>query len=209
MPKKTSTTPSGPSRSQWKSGAFYKVIKLRTGEFILCILDSDVTSLNAETHLSLIRPVHAVPREDRRTVTEDGTGIIATDFKMKEWIDVSSTKEFTIETSFMLTIGDISARIKYQYQEYLKILDAAEQLLNTQADTLQKDAALTALLLEGSKTGEVAFVDFYKDGIILTEEEDAEEARTLREQQDFLRSLDRTREGGAEGEAREDGETEG
>lgn len=206
MPKKVSHTPSSPSPS-WNNGEYFKVVKLRTGEVLLCMMDQDSKSVAVEPYLTLIRPAQAVmiSGDKARVQTEDGTSVIATDYKLKEWIDVSSTKEFVIDTSMVITMGDMSARLKFQYQEYCKLMDDAEKAFNEQTDALQKENAIATLLLGLSPNGGYDIVENYKDGKILTEVEDDEEAATLRDQQRFFRSISESRNLREASEAEEGG----
>ena len=150
MPKKVSNMSSLPSNfsNSWNSGEYYKVIRLRTGETLLCILDNDIESVAAETYLTLIRPVQAVIADgpNSRRTTQDNLGVIATDYKLKMWIDASDSKEFVIDTSIILTIGNMSPRIRYQYDEYVKLMDETERAFAEHTHNLRTEAAIVALL---------------------------------------------------------------
>jgi hypothetical protein len=152
MPKKTLRMSSGPSNSDWNDGTFYKVVRLRTGEMLLCTLDADVKSVASETHLTLNHPVHAVPDGSSKEV--DGGGIVMMGYKLKNWMDACLDDSYTIDTNMVLTIGNMTTRIKVQYSEFIKIMKHVDANVQRQAEDIEREGALTGLLLSLSTKGE-------------------------------------------------------
>ena len=152
MPKKTLRMSSGPSNSDWNDGTFYKVVRLRTGEMLLCTLDADVKSVASETHLTLNHPVHAVPDGSSKEV--DGGGIVMMGYKLKNWMDACLDDSYTIDTNMALTIGNMTTRIKVQYSEFIKIMKHVDANVQRQAEDIEREGALTGLLLSLSTKGE-------------------------------------------------------
>lgn len=110
---------------------YYKVVRLKTGESILCSMDRDIKSPASETHLQLNVPVQVVPMKEMRK----GNHVIGESFMLRPWMGLSDGEEFTISTDVVLTIGDLKKEVKQQYVNYIsqaketrkKILDQEER----------------------------------------------------------------------------------
>lgn len=110
---------------------YFKVVRLKTGESILCFMDRDIKSPASETHLQLNVPVQVVPMKEMRK----GNHVIGESFMLRPWMGLSDGEEFTISTDVVLTIGDLKKEVKQQYVNYIsqaketrkKILDQEER----------------------------------------------------------------------------------
>jgi len=94
---------------------YFKIVKLKTGENILCNMERDVKSTAAETHLHLTIPVQVVPMKE----TRKGNHVIGESFMLRPWMGLSDGEEFTISTDVVLTIGDMKREVKKQYVTYV------------------------------------------------------------------------------------------
>jgi hypothetical protein len=95
--------------------SYFKVVKLKTGESILCSMDRDVNSTAAETHLHLNIPVQVVPVKETRR----GNQVIGESFILRPWIGLSDAEDFTISADVVLTIGNLKKEVKQQYVAYV------------------------------------------------------------------------------------------
>lgn len=203
MLKKTSNIPSQPSPS-WNDGNFYKVVRLRTGELLLCTLSADVKSVASETHLTLMKPVQAVTNG---TSTEiEGGGIVFVGYKMKMWQDLCSNDEFIIDTNMVLTIGNMNERIRIAYVEFLNVMVHTEKDIQRKAEHIEREGAIAGLLLRASVNGkyEVVHGDYQMiDGVhtFVSEELDEPKAPTLRKEQGISGSPETTRNSNETGQA--------
>jgi len=110
---------------------YFKIVRLKTGENILCSMDRDIKSPASETHLQLNIPVQVVPMKEMRK----GNHVVGESFMLRPWMGLSDGEEFTISTDVVLTIGDLKKEVKQQYVNYIsqaketrkKILDQEER----------------------------------------------------------------------------------
>ena len=110
---------------------YYKVVRLKTGESILCSMERDIKSPASETHLQLNVPVQVVPMKEMRK----GNHVVGESFMLRPWMGLSDGEEFVISTDVVLTIGDLKKEVKQQYVNYIsqaketrkKILDQEER----------------------------------------------------------------------------------
>ena len=119
---------------------FYKVVRLKTGETILCTMYKKGNAFFGDPHLILIEPVQIIPM----TETKKGGDILSEAFSLRPWIGLSDSDEFYIPSDIVLTVGDQKRDVQNQYIEYTtqtvrsknkmkqryEIEDAAIQLLN-------------------------------------------------------------------------------
>lgn len=96
-------------------GEYYKVVRLKTGESILCSMDNDVKSLAAENYLHLQTPVQVLPHQESRR----GNQVVGESYLLRPWIGLSDSDKFVISTDMVLTIGDLKKEVKEQYLNYL------------------------------------------------------------------------------------------
>ena len=94
---------------------YYKIVKLKTGENILCNMERDIKSAASETHLHLNVPVQVVPMKE----TRKGNHVIGESFMLRPWMGLSDGEEFTISCDVVLTIGDMKKEVKQQYVNYV------------------------------------------------------------------------------------------
>lgn len=130
---------------------FYKIVKLKTGEIILCAMPHDVKSVAGETHLCLIEPVQVIPHHQTRKTGK----IVGESFFLRPWMGMSDNDEFVISTDIVLTIGDLKKEVKTQYVNYIT------QVIETKRKKKQRDMDEEAIfkLLTEVTPGEVRIVD--------------------------------------------------
>jgi hypothetical protein len=107
---------------------YYKVVKLKTGENILCSMDRDVKSPASETHLQLNIPVQVVPMKEMRK----GNHVVGESFMLRPWMGLSDGEEFTISVDIVLTIGDLKKEVKQQYVNYISQARETRQRIEDQ-----------------------------------------------------------------------------
>jgi hypothetical protein len=130
---------------------YYKIVKLKTGENILCNMDRDVKSATAETQLLLNIPVQVVPMKE----TRKGNHIIGESFMLRPWMGLCDGDEFTISTDVVLTIGDMKKEVKQQYVNYITQTSEARKRFLEQEE--RSDAADE--LLREVNQGEVRIIE--------------------------------------------------
>lgn len=163
---------------------------------MLCTLDADVKSVASETHLTLNRPVHATPSGESKEI--QGGGIVMIGYKLKMWLDICSNDTFIIDTNMVLTIGNMNDRIRIQYTEFLNVMRHTERNIQLQAETIEREGALTGLLLSLSTNGQFEVVNgdyqmIDDQHIFVPEERNEQKAPTLREEQGISGSPEGTR----------------
>lgn len=141
---KTSNTESSPSPFRGEDGDYYKVIKLKTGESILCSMAKNVTSISSEIHLTMVLPVQAILA--KQMTKEDN--VVGEMFVLRPWIGLSSSQEFVISTDIVLTIGDLRPAVKNQYLDYLRETQKAERILQKEEQENEINNAIYRLLSE-------------------------------------------------------------
>jgi hypothetical protein len=94
---------------------FYKVIRLKTGESIICTMQQDIQSSATETHLCLNLPVQVVPMRETRKDNQ----VIGESFMLRPWIGLSDSTEFVISADIVLTMGDLKPEVREQYDRYM------------------------------------------------------------------------------------------
>ena len=130
---------------------YFKIVKLKTGENILCNMERDVKSTAAETHLHLSIPVQVVPMKE----TRKGNHVIGESFMLRPWMGLSDGEEFTISTDVVLTIGDMKREVKKQYVTYVKQAKESRQKFLEQEE--RSDAAND--LLREVNNGDVRIIE--------------------------------------------------
>jgi len=130
---------------------YFKIIKLKTGEMILCAMASDVKSVATETHLSIIEPVQIIPQQQQRHKGQ----VIGETFILRPWIGMSDSDEFVISTDIVLTIGDLKRDVRQQYVNYIT------QTVATKKRVREEEAREEAVmkLLTDVTPGEVKIID--------------------------------------------------
>lgn len=130
---------------------YFKIVKLKTGENILCNMERDVKSTAAETHLQMNVPVQVIPMKE----TRKGNHIIGESFMLRPWMGLSDGEEFTISTDVVLTIGDMKREVKKQYVTYVTQAKESRQKFLEQEE--RSDAAND--LLREVNNGDVRIIE--------------------------------------------------
>lgn len=135
---------------------YFKVVRLKTGESILCSMSNNVKSLIGETHLSLTMPVQVIHQNE----TQRQGQVLGESFFLRPWIGLSDSEDFVISTDIILTIGDLRLEVKNHYINYV------EQTIETQKrtrDAIERSNAADTLLREAAG-GKLNIIDEYTIG---------------------------------------------
>jgi hypothetical protein len=146
---------------------YFKLVKLKTGEIILCSMHNDINSVVGETHLCLVEPVQVVQQQQTKTNGQ----IVGETFVLRPWLGMSDSDEFVIATDIVLTIGNLKHEVKYQYINYVTQTIEAKQKMKILYE--QEEAVMQ--LLHDVTPGEVLFVDDENDDDYYTFEESPHE----------------------------------
>jgi hypothetical protein len=130
---------------------FYKIIRLKTGESILCNMERDLRSTAAETHVQLNVPVQVVPMRE----TRKGNHVIGESFMLRPWMGLSDGEEFIISSDMILTIGDMKKEVRKQYVTYITQAKETRQRILEQEE---RSEAADELLREVNN-GDVHIID--------------------------------------------------
>lgn len=133
---------------------FYKVVRLKTGESILCTMDHDINSLASENYLHLQTPVQVVPQQESRR----GNQIVGESYLLRPWIGLSDSDNFVISSDMVLTIGNLKREVKQQYVNYINHTNETRRKLEEQDAVFQ-------LLSDVNGGGEVHIIndeEFYE-----------------------------------------------
>ena len=144
---------------------YYKIVKLKTGETILCTMDADVTSVSSTSYLSINEPVQVIPHKE----TRKGRHIVGESFLMRPWIGLSDSEEFTVSVDVVMTIGNIKSEVKRQYVDYLT------QASHTRDAILRSEAADD--LFREMSNGELNIVDVDYDPVYEDDNNESEERK--------------------------------
>mgnify|MGYP000904566923 CR=1 FL=1 len=144
---------------------YYKIVKLKTGETILCTMDADVKSISAASYLLINEPVQVIPHKE----TRKGRHIVGESFLMRPWIGLSDSEEFTVSVDVVMTIGNIKSEVKRQYVDYLT------QASHTR-DAILRSEAVDDLFREMSN-GELNIVDVDYDPVYEDDNNESEERK--------------------------------
>lgn len=129
----------------------YKIVKLKTGETLLCSMEDDVKTMSRETFLELIDPVEVIKQRESRK----GNMVVGESFLLRPWIGLSDNDEFVINADIVLTIGNLKKEVKQQYIDYVKQTAEVKQKVK---DYEEREEAVFNLLKDVTP-GEVKFVD--------------------------------------------------
>jgi len=144
---------------------YYKIVKLKTGETILCTMDADVNSISSTSYLLINEPVQVIPHKE----TRKGRHIVGESFLMRPWIGLSDSEEFTVSVDVVMTIGNIKSEVKRQYVDYLT------QASHTR-DAILRSEAVDDLFREMSN-GELNIVDVDYDPVYEDDNNESEERK--------------------------------
>jgi hypothetical protein len=143
----------------------FKLVKLKTGETILCAMHDDIKSVAGESHLYLIEPVQVVQQQQ----TKNNGQVVGETFVLRPWLGLSDSEEFVIGTDIVLTIGNLKHEVKEQYISYITHTAETRQKIKQYHE--QEDAVMK-LLRDVTPGQQVLFVD---DEDYYTYEEDPDE----------------------------------
>lgn len=97
----------------------YKMLKLITGEIILCTTDDDCEDLHEKSSITIMDPVLMnqlrIPRQ----------GYILESYVLLPWLSFCETPMFDIPTKHILVVGDLKEQLKSNYLDF--IINRAEQ----------------------------------------------------------------------------------
>ena len=144
---------------------YYKIVKLKTGETILCTMDADVKSISSTSYLLINEPVQVIPHKE----TRKGRHIVGESFLMRPWIGLSDSEEFTVSVDVVMTIGNIKSEVNRQYVDYLT------QASHTR-DAILRSEAVDDLFREMSN-GELNIVDVDYDPVYEDDNNESEERK--------------------------------
>jgi len=159
MPKKFSDTSF--AHSDYSSGEYFKIVRLKTGDTVLCKMTRNVPSVASEMYLELIDPVLAVTIKEMKQ--QDAGGVPAEIYHFRPWVGLSDSREQTIGAEIVLLVCDMKPRIQKQYLQYLKDAAEAERLRLEKEDEEEKQAAISQLLMSLSPTGRVRILKESED----------------------------------------------
>ena len=125
--------------NQYNEDTFYKIVKLKTGETILCTMNNDIRSLASETHLQLTTPVQVIPHQESRRNGQ----VVGESFVLRPWIGLSDSDEFTISADIVLTIGSLKKEVRQQYVNYIEHTNETQKLHEDQVE--REEAAVNLL----------------------------------------------------------------
>jgi len=137
--------------NQYNEDTFYKIVKLKTGETILCTMNNDIRSLASETHLQLTTPVQVIPHQESRRNGQ----VVGESFVLRPWIGLSDSDEFTISADIVLTIGSLKKEVRQQYVNYIEHTNETQK---RHEDQVEREEAAVNLLREITP-GELYFID--------------------------------------------------
>ena len=137
--------------NQYNEDTFYKIVKLKTGETILCTMNNDIRSLASETHLQLTTPVQVIPHQESRRTGQ----VVGESFVLRPWIGLSDSDEFTISADIVLTIGSLKKEVRQQYVNYIEHTNETQK---RHEDQVEREEAAVNLLREITP-GELYFID--------------------------------------------------
>lgn len=120
---------------------YYKVIRLKTGDSIICSMERDVRSLSSENYLKLIDPVQVISTQEKTR----GNQVVGESYVLRPWIGLSDSEEFVISVDVVLTIGDLKKQVRDQYINYIKNTTESRKIQKERDET---EEAIYKLLKE-------------------------------------------------------------
>ena len=139
----------------WEEGTYYKILRFKTGETLLCVMESDVKSIATETYCEMIRPcirsIAAVSNVAGDTIGEQ--------YNLSPWVGSSSSEAFTIPIEMVLTIADMNPYQIAQYKAYWSVIETKERVQKVDREADIRDTELFAFLLSISVEGKLNFIN--------------------------------------------------
>lgn len=130
---------------------YFKIVKLKTGENILCNMERDVKSVAAETQLQMHVPIQVVPIKETRR----GNHVIGESFILRPWMGLSDGEDFFVSADMIMTIGDMKKEVRKQYISYTS---QAKETRQKHLEQEERSEAADELLREVNN-GEVHIID--------------------------------------------------
>ena len=160
--KKSSSTGLGGSHSQFGEGV-YKVLKLKTGDSVLCMFDDDIQDFSYNPTIELINPILIMTTQmmskDQQVVQEN--------YVLKPFLSLSNSVRYPISTDVILTLGDMKPQAKKLYLEYVKST-------TTDQENAEKEHAIVDLLKELNPGRPLLFIEHETAMIVEPTDEDLE-----------------------------------
>jgi len=141
---------------------YYKVLKLKTGDSIICSMENDITTISSENYLILQDPVQVIQSNE----STKGNMIVGENYLLKPWMGLSDSDEFSISIDIVLTIGELKKQVKDQYVNYIEHTKLSKKRLKERQDI---DDAVYGLLKEVNNGKDVYIID---DDLIYGDNED-------------------------------------
>jgi hypothetical protein len=111
---KSSTT--GLGGSHFQAEPFYKVLKLKTGDFVLCQFDEEVKDFSYAPTINLKFPLNVV----NVRVQVEGSAITNETVALKPFMSLSDSEEYPISTDVIVTMGDMKRDAKELYIQFVE-----------------------------------------------------------------------------------------
>jgi hypothetical protein len=157
--KKSSTTGSGGYSSN--EGTVYKVIKLKTGEIILCELSKADEDFTFRPIIDLIHPV--VMQVNSMQVSALGS-VNSEELTIKPFLSLSNSVTYPMSSDVIITMGDMKPKARNLYLRYIKQMEK-------QAEADERDDAILNLLEEINPGSPVLFIVHETPYIVETSED--------------------------------------
>lgn len=97
----------------------FKVIKLRTGESILCQMDPELPFSHHKDDITIQWPVQAIPIQEFER-DDDGKRIGVERLATKAWMPYSCGHEFKVARDMIVSIGVMRPTARYQYEGFVE-----------------------------------------------------------------------------------------
>lgn len=118
---------------------FYKLIRFKTGEVIVCRLESDVRSPVSENVLTVHDPVQVVTHQENRI----GIHVTGENFILRPWLGLSDSEEFMVASDSIMTIGNLRREVRDIYKTYVENMHESKRI--SQEEFSRSDAAESLL----------------------------------------------------------------
>jgi hypothetical protein len=109
---------------------FFKIIRLRTGEFIAGKTDRDFASFSTESKIRLFDPMLVM-------ISTAPTGLVY-DFHL--WMPLSDSEHYDLTSEMVLTMGNMRSDVQRRYTKHIELLIESKE-------AHEKNQAIAKLLL--------------------------------------------------------------
>lgn len=164
--KKSSAIGSGGSPyrgSGWlhsfSDGGVYKVLRLKTGDTVLCEMEKDITDFSYNPTIELINPINIITLKSHL----QGFGINHEEITIRPFLTLSDSETFPISTEVILTMGNMKASARKTYLKYIeqvmkqREIDAMDDAIVDLLESINPDRPLlfieheTAMIVENNE----------------------------------------------------------